>query len=1014
MEKMKREEEAMDKYLRPIGKTRKSVARDGHCIGRSVLDCLHDCGLRRDIHNYKDLLRMAKDDILGNLEAYAPFISDQADVKKDLEAYLLRKSYSREIVDLVLIALTNALEMTVNVHYVYNGEVLKTCLQPIDPIKPRCCIDVSFSYGHYEPIINICSPIALSEDIICISDSPVKQSRSTNFSSEACPNKNACFVKSEYSGVKMEFDQGVKQEEQQAKGKDPFALAHETDIINLSDSESDISCSDEVSSVGSSVVGADQSDQEEDVKFQGKRRYINPLVFESVPIEVEKTVPQGVDGIRVFQLPTNKDGSLQHCKGGRPWGKWITSASSHHRGKRMIANCKGSYTCMNSRCDNLADFGINRQEFAREGKKILCEICGSEAVYIECDARLIIEKNKNGKTIVVKHYGTHTCKASFRGRMEKEDIKDIIEKAPKMTRETMIRQGVQKFVEEGDLGKAKELAASFTDRNYIENVKRKSKMSCRPFGHSFQAVKKLKETYDKTDKYLIFDLHDGEDGKQPFVIKSSSLKVEMMSNMDKDGSHPLSKETCFLDVTFKRCKGWPTYTLSYYNKLLRQMVKLATMECEKESGPNCALFLGKINEMVQSYPEGKNRGFNPFHIRHDEHGGNPIGISSVLGEDALSRTSSCEFHYNDSVKKHRRYVLKEDRRQYEALLANLKNAVTKEAYNAVKSKLQALIDRQRDGDRKPLQDALSFWHKAKHRWARAFRPNLHCDFTSSLAEVAHASMMAGGDVGGSLVDAAIADTADGMRLAAKWENRSRGEVHSGTGPSGLTLASRNARQQEARADKFISETEIDRVFDPHFSDECNTAEGVPEDIQLGRPDFDPCRTHRPDKRLRLDAKQNATEIHLACDLYSDSDEDSHEAESDQMTTALVGRKRQRSLSSKTFLSALKRAEKFKDMITLHHIEKSESQSIFKIREDGKNYTVTISDIFKCSCPYQLAAKKRTCSHILWCFLTVLKVSKDNPVLAQLEVGNEMLQDLLRIFPIPSRKICFFQGVVTEQ
>ena len=475
------------------------------------------------------------------------------------------------------------------------------------------------------------------------------------------------------------------------------------------------------------------------------------------------------------------------------------------------------------------------------------------------------------------------------------------------------------------------------------------------------------------------------------MIKSSSLKVEMMCNKDKDGSHPLSKETCFLDVTFKQCKGWPTYALSYYNKILREMVKLATMECEKESEPNCALFLGKVNEMVQSYREGKNRGFNPFHIQHDEHGGNPIGISSVLGEDALSRTSSCEFHYNDSAKKHRRYVLKGDRRQYEALLANLKNAVTNEAYNAVKSKLQALIDRQSDGDRKPLHDALSFWDKAKHRWAKAFRPNLHCDFTSSLAEVAHASMVAGGDVGGSLVDAAIADTADGMRLVTKWENRSRGEVHSGTGPSGLTLASRNARQQEARADKFINETKIDRVLDPHLSNACNTSEGVPEDIHTGRPDFDPCRTH---VEIRCQAKCK----HLAYDLYSDSDEDSQEAESDQMTTVLVGRKRQRSLTSKTFVSALKRAEKLQDMISLHHIEKNENQSIFKVREDGKNYTVTISNVFKCSCPYQLAAKKRTCSHILWCFLTVLKVSKDNPVLAQLEVGNEMLQDLLRKVP----------------
>ena len=80
-------------------------------------------------------------------------------------------------------------------------------------------------------------------------------------------------------------------------------------------------------------------------------------------------------------------------------------------------------------------------------------------------------------------------------------------------------------------------------------------MTRRPFGHSFQAVKKLKETYEKTDKYLIFDLNDGEDGKQPFVIKSSSLKVEMMSNIDKDGTHPLSQKHASLTSLSNDARG---------------------------------------------------------------------------------------------------------------------------------------------------------------------------------------------------------------------------------------------------------------------------------------------------------------------------------------------------------------------------------------------------------------------------------------------------------------------------
>ena len=125
-------------------------------------------------------------------------------------------------------------------------------------------LHLSFSYGHHKPIIYIYSPIAVTEDIICISYSPVKQGRSTNFSTEAGAHKNACFVKSEYSGVKVEFNLGVQEEEQRAKGNDLCTLVQKTDIINLSENDSDISCSDEVFSVGSSAVGADKSDQEED------------------------------------------------------------------------------------------------------------------------------------------------------------------------------------------------------------------------------------------------------------------------------------------------------------------------------------------------------------------------------------------------------------------------------------------------------------------------------------------------------------------------------------------------------------------------------------------------------------------------------------------------------------------------------------------------------------------------------------------------------------------------------
>ena len=49
-----------------------------------------------------------------------------------------------------------------------------------------------------------------------------------------------------------------------------------------------------------------------------------------------------------------------------------------------------------------------------------------------------------------------------------------------------------------------------------------------PDGHSFQAIKILQESLNKEDMYLIYQYNDGQDECLPFVIKSSTRKVELL------------------------------------------------------------------------------------------------------------------------------------------------------------------------------------------------------------------------------------------------------------------------------------------------------------------------------------------------------------------------------------------------------------------------------------------------------------------------------------------------------
>ena len=78
-------------------------------------------------------------------------------------------------------------------------------------------------------------------------------------------------------------------------------------------------------------------------------------------------------------------------------------------------------------------------------------------------------------------------------------------------------------------------------------------------------------------------------------------KVKILGNLDKDGVHPLAFETVYLDALHPYTKGWKTYTLSYYDILIQQMVRLCTMQCPKEDRICCELFFRFINKMLQEY-----------------------------------------------------------------------------------------------------------------------------------------------------------------------------------------------------------------------------------------------------------------------------------------------------------------------------------------------------------------------------------------------------------------------------
>ena len=112
---------------------------------------------------------------------------------------------------------------------------------------------------------------------------------------------------------------------------------------------------------------------------------------------------------------------------------------------------------------------------------------------------------------------------------------------------------------------------------------------------------------------------------------------------------------------FSICKSWDTYILSYhrdrrkrpyyglwsyYDSVLKEMVKLVTKESKYENSDCCELFLTLINEMLQSFASEKAnpvRSFNRTILQCDEHISDYKGIEAVFGNIFFEeRTASCE------------------------------------------------------------------------------------------------------------------------------------------------------------------------------------------------------------------------------------------------------------------------------------------------------------------------------------------------------------------------------------
>ncbi|CAB4001638.1 Hypothetical predicted protein [Paramuricea clavata] len=306
---------------------------------------------------------------------------------------------------------------------------------------------------------------------------------------------------------------------------------------------------------------------------------------------------------------------------------------------------------------------------------------------------------------------------------------------------------------------------SLVDRQTLKKMKQSAKEKLDPVGHSYDAVMKYKTKVQDVlkDPFLIYKV----DCEKQIVFKTSREQLQLAMEMDRDGQGHLNVEPCHVDGKHNRVTGYITISLVVYNPNLREMTKIATMECPTESKENIGIFWDCLNTALQQFTGDNKYVFKPHLYVFDEGGGFWASLQEQLGTEEINRAVSCDRHWGFSVDRNAKKLIGEDlRKEYRFLSDSVLKASTKNMYDKAKAALEKFIDNN------PF---LNNWWK----WWEA--QNL------------------------TLIQACREDVAESVKLKRRVEGYEVGAYKGGRGPSVADLQRRRHVDQKKQAEAFCKE-----------------------------------------------------------------------------------------------------------------------------------------------------------------------------------------------------------------
>ena len=646
---------------------------------------------------------------------------------------------------------------------------------------------------------------------------------------------------------------------------------------------------------------------------------------------------------------------------GRQWSGYITSRRSGFVGKRFIKSCKGSHRCGNELCGYFRQFKkMNRVHFEKKGSVVKCSTCGATAEFVPCPCKKIWEYPDGDAKVTVYHYGTHTCVPIKRAPSTTAEVTAAFQLSRTLKPERLVNDKLIEAIEkEESLQDIEDLADSLVDRNALRRMKYTAKEKLEPVGHSYDAVMQYKEKVKKLlqDPFLIYRV----DCERRVVFKTSKEQLQLAIEMDREGEGHLKVEPCHVDGKHNRATGYITISLVVYDTNLREMTKIATMECLSESKENVGLFWSFLNSALKQYTGNNEYVFKPHLYVFDEGGGFWASLQDNLGPEEVQRAVSCERHWGFSVDRNANKLIGEDvKEEYKFLCSTVLKSSTRNMYDKAKVELEKFIDKHPF-----LSNWWKWWDARRSHVFRAFKPGFNVA-KSNLAEVHHSRWHHISAENLTLIQACREDVAESIKLKRRLEGYRLGAYSGGRGPSADELQRRRHLDQKKQAAEFCKELD-------------DYVEGG-EEMHLREPErfVDEKSSHRHDpfrKAGRVEEGASAT------------------AKKSNLDKRVAPKRNTR---SSKFQRSLKIAKSCRNSFHVGNIKVSgqHSREATIIHTTGATYKVTMANMPFCDgCKY--CTSRDICSHILWVMLYVYKVHEESELLHQRALLNSELESIFK-------------------